>query len=68
MGHTNIDPAATPLWVKIAGAIAVVVVALAVVLVLTGRGGSHGPGRHTSDGDSRGGHTGPPPGVTHQQP
>ena len=68
MDPTDADNAGTPLWVKIAGVVTLAVVALALVLLLTGRGGSHGPGRHTSDGDTRGGHTGPPPGITHQQP
>lgn len=36
----------TPRWVKLFGAIALVVMLLFVVLLLTGRGGEHGPGRH----------------------
>ena len=60
----------TPRWVKVFGVIALVVVLVFVILVLTGRGGEHGPGRHTPGVDTGGGHTGPPPGVTHgeQQP
>jgi len=60
----------TPRWVKVFGIIAVVVVVLFVVLLVFGSGG-HGPGRHTLEGgsnttsDTPGGHTGPPPGVTH---
>jgi hypothetical protein len=58
----------TPRWVKAFGIIALVLVLLVVVLLLTGRGGGHGPGRHTSGSDRSGGHIGPPPGVTHEQP
>jgi hypothetical protein len=58
----------TPRWVKVFGIIAVVVVVLVVVLLVTGRGGSHGPGRHLPGGDNSPAHTGPPPGVTHPQP
>jgi ABC-type transporter Mla subunit MlaD len=36
----------TPRWVKVFAIIALVVVVLFVVLLLTGRGGEHGPGRH----------------------
>jgi hypothetical protein len=38
--------------------VAALVVLLLVVVILSGRGGGHGPGRHT----------GPPPGVTHTEP
>jgi len=58
----------TPRWVKVAGIIALILVVLFVVIIVTGRGGSHGPGRHTFVGETSGGHTGPPPGVTHTQP
>ena len=68
MAEMETQTQSTPRWVKVVGAVAAVLLVLAVVLLVTGRGGSHGPGRHTSDGDTRGGHTGPPPGVTHQQP
>jgi hypothetical protein len=47
----------TPRWVKVFGAITVLLVALIVVLAVTGRAGDHGPGRHD----------GPPPGITHEQ-
>ena len=40
----------TPRWVKVFGIIALVLVLLGVVLLLTGRGGEHGPGRHSFDG------------------
>jgi hypothetical protein len=58
----------TPRWVKAFGIIALVLVLLVVVLLLTGRGGGHGPGRHTSGGDRSWGQIGPPPAVTHEQP
>jgi hypothetical protein len=59
----------TPRWVKVFAVVAALLVALFVVLVLTGRGGEHGPGRHAPGGDTTpSGHTGPPPGVTHPQP
>ena len=60
-------PAGTPTWVKVFGIITLVVIALIVVLVATGRGGDHGPGRHSGDNGSPT-HTGPPPGITHEQP
>ncbi len=40
--------ALTPLWVKVFGIIALVVVLVFVVLLVTRRG--HGPGRHTGAG------------------
>jgi len=67
----------TPRWVKVFGAIALVVVLLVVVVMVTGVGGEHGPGRHSgggdgpdrqaapSGGDTARGHT-PPPGVDHR--
>ena len=62
-------PAGTPLWVKVFGLAALVVIVLFVVVLLI-RGGEHGPGRHSPGGgsDPPAGHTGPPPGVTHTQP
>ena len=39
-------PPPMPRWVKVSIAIAVALVALFVVLKLTGAGGEHGPGRH----------------------
>jgi ABC-type transporter Mla subunit MlaD len=38
--------AGAPRWVKVFGIIALLVVLLFVVLLVTGRGGDHGPGRH----------------------
>jgi hypothetical protein len=62
----------TPRWVKVFGVIALVVVVLFVVVTLI-RGGEHGPSRHTPGGGSDttsatvADHTGPPPGITHEQ-
>jgi ABC-type transporter Mla subunit MlaD len=39
----------TPLWVKVFGAIALVVVLVFVVLLVVGSG--HGPGRHAASAD-----------------
>ena len=36
----------TPRWVKVSGIIAAALALAAVVLILTGVGGPHGPGRH----------------------
>ena len=60
----------TPRWVKVFALIAVVLAVLAAVVLLTGRSGSHGPGRHVGDSGSvrTGSHTGPPGGVTHARP
>jgi hypothetical protein len=38
--------AGAPRWVKVFGIVALVVILLFVVLLVTGRGGEHGPGRH----------------------
>jgi len=38
----------TPRWVKISGIVVGVMILLAVVLVVSGIGGPHGPGRHLS--------------------
>ena len=48
----------TPRWVKIAGIIAVVLVVLVSIIMLTGVGGGHGPGRHMPSGGA------PPANVT----
>jgi hypothetical protein len=53
----------TPRWVKAFGLVALIVVLLFFVVMLVDRGG-HGPGRHAPGGND-GGHTGPPPGITH---
>ena len=57
--------AGTPRWVKVAGVIALLLIVAFVLVTLTGRGGGHGPGRHTPGGDPSEIHNGPPPGVTH---
>ncbi len=45
----------TPRWVKVVGIIVLVLLLLLfVILMVTGRGGGHGPGRHTPAGDPRG--------------
>ena len=54
----------TPRWAKVFAAVVLALVLLAIVLILTGRGGGHGPGRHTPAADTSGGHT-PPPGIDH---
>jgi hypothetical protein len=41
----------TPRWVKASGIVVGVLVVLAIIIVFTGVGGPHGPGRHTSSGD-----------------
>ncbi len=53
----------TPRWVKVFGAITIVVVLLFVILLFTRGRGGHGPRRHTSYGDTRGGGV-PPRAVT----
>jgi hypothetical protein len=64
MGENDTETAGTPRWVKVFALIALVLVVLVVIMLIAGRGG-HGPGRHTA---GAGGHTGPPAGVTHEQP
>ncbi|HYP40708.1 MAG TPA: hypothetical protein VEX13_10150 [Chloroflexia bacterium] len=41
-----------PLWMKVSGLIALVVVPLVAIIMLTGIGGQHGPGRHIPSGDA----------------
>ena len=48
----------TPRWVKIVGIIALVLVLLVGIMLLTGIGGGHGPGRHMPAGGA-GGHAPP---------
>ncbi len=75
------SPYSTPSWVKMFGIIALILVLLVGVLLITGLGGEHGPGRHipsnaagdTSftelemNSDNVGGHT-PPIKHSTQQP
>lgn len=42
----DLPPYRTPRWVKIVGITALVLVLLVGVMLLTGMGGNHGPGRH----------------------
>ena len=65
-GSTTTYPG-TPRWVKVSGIVAIILVVL-VVIVMVASGGSHGPGRHGPASDTSRGHTGPPAGVTHEQP
>jgi hypothetical protein len=44
----------TPRWVKIVGIIVLVLVLLVGVVLLTGIGGEHGPGRHLPSGAAGG--------------
>ncbi len=44
----DLPPYSTPRWVKIVGIIALVLVLLVGIVLLTGVGGDHGPGRHMS--------------------
>lgn len=41
-----------PRWVKVSGIILGILVLLAAILVFTGVGGPHGPGRHMLDDDA----------------
>ena len=49
-------PYRTPRWVKLFGIIALALVLLVGIVLLTGVGGDHGPGRHLPSG-----HAGDPP-------
>jgi hypothetical protein len=44
----------TPRWVKLSGIVVGVLTLLVLIIVLTGVGGPHGPGRHLSSGDASG--------------
>jgi hypothetical protein len=48
------SPPSTPRWVKVFVIIALVLVLLFVVIMFTGIGGEHGPGRHMPSGDASG--------------
>jgi len=41
-----------PRWVKVIGIITLVLILLVGIVMLTGVGGDHGPGRHTPSGDA----------------
>jgi len=49
---TGIKPG-TPRWVKVFGIIVIVLVLLVGIIMFTGLGGEHGPGRHMPGGDTR---------------
>lgn len=50
----RIDYPGIPRWVKIAGIVVASLVLLALVVVITGIGGPHGPGRHLPSADAAG--------------
>jgi hypothetical protein len=58
----DLPPYSTPRWVKVFVIIVIVLVLLVGIILITGIGGDHGPGRHMPSGDA-GGHT-PPSSVT----
>lgn len=41
-----------PRWVKISGIVVVATIVLAIILMASGIGGPHGPGRHLSPADT----------------
>ena len=45
-GHDRGAVTGTPRWVKLFGIIALVLILLFAIMMLTGRGGGHGPGNH----------------------
>ena len=42
----HIPPPSTPRWVKVFGIITIVVILVVAIMLATGLGGPHGPGRH----------------------
>lgn len=44
----------TPRWVKISGIVVGILVLVVAIVMFTGVGGPHGPGRHLSSGDASG--------------
>ena len=50
---TGVRPA-TPRWVKVFGIIVIILVLLGGIIMFTGIGGQHGPGRHMPSGGSGG--------------
>lgn len=53
------SPPSTPRWVKVFGIIFIVLVLLVGIIIITGVGGPHGPGRHIAT---------PTPTIEVQQP
>ncbi|XVS61943.1 hypothetical protein ACQPYE_27190 [Actinosynnema sp. CA-299493] len=51
-GQDSDQPPRVPRWVKALVVIAGILALLALILMLTGLGGEHGPGRHTGTGVS----------------
>lgn len=45
-------PPRTPRWVKVSGIVVGVLILLVVIVMLTGLGGGHGPGRHMGAGST----------------
>ena len=43
-----------PRWVKVSGIIVIVLALLVAIILVTGIGGDHGPGRHALPGDADG--------------
>lgn len=43
---------ATPKWVKVSLAVALAAAVLLAIVMVTGLGGAHGPGRHMPPGDA----------------
>lgn len=51
-GSSASGPPSTPRWVKVFGIIFIVLVVLAGIILITGIGGEHGPGRHMPSGEA----------------
>ena len=47
-------PPPTPGWVKVFGIITLVLALMVIIMIFTGVGGEHGPGRHIPSGDDDG--------------
>jgi hypothetical protein len=50
-GIDRASPPSTPRWVKVFGIIVLILVLLVGIIMFTGVGGEHGPGRHIRSGD-----------------
>ena len=46
VGPDRESPPSTPRWVKVFGITVIVLALLVVIMIFTGVGGQHGPGRH----------------------
>ncbi len=70
MSENEAPTAGTPRWVKVFAIIALLAAVLVVVLLLTGRDGSHSPRRHAAPADlTPAGATGAhPSAATHTEP